>query len=86
MYNSVISCQRCTSYHHPQLSSHCFSLLPLRTDAKMSYGEDFVHGTTTIPFPSGTTSPTIDFEVNIRGEWVLWSNRLGNDVFNLCVF
>ena len=70
-----------------QLSSHCFSLLPLlRTDAKMSYGEDFAHSTTTIPFPSGTTSPTIDFEVNIRGEWVLWSNRLGNDVFNLCVF
>ena len=65
----------------------CFSLLPLlRTDAKMSYGEDFVQSTTTIPFPYGTTSPTIDFEVNIRGEWVLWSNRLGNDVFNLCVF
>ena len=52
----------------------------------MSYGEDFVHSTTTIPFPSGTTLPTIDFEVNIRGERVLWSNRLGNDIFDLCVF
>ena len=32
--------------------------------------------------PLGTT-PIIDFEVNIQGEWILWSNRLGDDVFDL---
>ena len=34
--------------------------------------------------PPGTT-PTciIDFEINIQGEWILWSNRLGDDVFDL---
>uniref|UniRef100_A0A1X7U791 Uncharacterized protein n=1 Tax=Amphimedon queenslandica TaxID=400682 RepID=A0A1X7U791_AMPQE len=30
---------------------------------------------TTIPLPPGTAS-IIDFEVNIQGEWVLWSNRV----------
>ena len=50
----------------------CFS-----GDGKMSYREkmeDFIRGTTTIPLPPGTT-PIIDFEVNIQGEWVLWANR-----------
>ena len=42
--------------------------------------EDFICSTTTIPVPPGTT-PIIDFEVDIQGEWVLWSNRLGDDVF-----
>ena len=35
----------------------------------------------TIPLPPGT-APIIDFEINVHGEWVLWSNRLGDDVFN----
>ncbi|XP_011404630.2 PREDICTED: cytoplasmic dynein 1 heavy chain 1-like [Amphimedon queenslandica] len=51
----------------------CFS-----GDGKMVYREkmgDFIRGTTTIPLPPGT-APIIDFEVNIQGEWVLWSNRV----------
>ena len=36
----------------------------------------------TIPLPPGT-APIIDFEINVHGEWVLWSNRLGDDVLNL---
>ena len=47
--------------------------------------EDFIRGTTTIPVPPGTT-PIIDFEVNIQEERILWSNRLGDDVFNLCAY
>ena len=56
----------------------CFS-----GDGKMSYREkmeDFICSTTAIPVPPGTT-PIIDFEVDTQGEWVLWSNRLGDDVF-----
>ncbi|XP_019859476.1 PREDICTED: dynein heavy chain, cytoplasmic-like, partial [Amphimedon queenslandica] len=51
----------------------CFS-----RDGKMVYREkvgDFIIGTTTIPLPPGT-APIIDFEVNLQGEWVLWSNRV----------
>uniref|UniRef100_A0A1X7T1M6 Dynein heavy chain AAA 5 extension domain-containing protein n=1 Tax=Amphimedon queenslandica TaxID=400682 RepID=A0A1X7T1M6_AMPQE len=49
----------------------CFS-----GDGKMVYREkmgDFIRGTTTIPLPPDT-APIIDFEVNIQGEWVPWSN------------
>ena len=58
----------------------CFS-----GDGKMSYREkmeDFICSTTAIPVPPGTT-PIIDFEVDTQGEWVLWSNRLGDDVFTI---
>uniref|UniRef100_A0A1X7TTB6 Dynein heavy chain AAA 5 extension domain-containing protein n=1 Tax=Amphimedon queenslandica TaxID=400682 RepID=A0A1X7TTB6_AMPQE len=51
----------------------CFS-----RDEKMVYQEkmgDLIRGTTTIPLPPGT-APIIDFEVNIQGELVLWSNRV----------
>ena len=47
--------------------------------------EDFIRGTTTIPLPPGT-APIIDFEVNIQEERILWANRLGDGVFNLCVY
>lgn len=36
---------------------------------------DFIRGTTTISLPP-STGPIIDFEVNIQGEWVMWSNKV----------
>lgn len=37
---------------------------------------DFIRGVTTIPLPSGTNQPIIDFEVSIQGEWVPWSAKV----------
>ena len=51
----------------------CFS-----GDGKMSSRDEmgqFIRSTTTIPLPSGTT-PIIDFEVTIQGEWALWTNKV----------
>ena len=51
----------------------CFS-----GDGKMTSRDEmgqFIRSTTTIPLPSGTT-PIIDFEVTIQGEWALWTNKV----------
>ena len=51
----------------------CFS-----GDGKMSSRTklgDFIRGTTTVPLPSGTT-PIIDYQVQISGEWAMWANKV----------
>ena len=50
----------------------------LSGDGKMRSREEmgeFIRSTTTIPLPSGTT-PIIDYEVTIQGEWSMWSSRV----------
>lgn len=47
-------------------------------DAKLKVRSDlgdFIRKVTTIPLPSNT-NPIIDFEVNMSGEWVPWSNKV----------
>jgi dynein heavy chain 1 len=37
---------------------------------------DFIRGVTTIPLPSQSNMPIIDFEVSISGEWVSWQSKV----------
>lgn len=37
---------------------------------------DFIRSVTTVPLPNHGGDPIIDFEVNIKGEWVPWSNKV----------
>lgn len=37
---------------------------------------DFVRSITTVPLPSQTGAPIIDYEVTIQGEWLPWSNKV----------
>lgn len=37
---------------------------------------DFIRSVTTIPLPSSSGAPIIDYEVNIKGEWIPWSNKV----------
>lgn len=37
---------------------------------------DFVRSITTIPLPTSTTLPIIDYEVNVTGDWAPWSNKV----------
>ncbi|GLV39725.1 Dynein heavy chain 64C [Carabus blaptoides fortunei] len=48
-------------------------------DAKLKVRSDlgdFIRSVTTVPLPSGNNQPIIDYEVNINGEWSLWSNKV----------
>lgn len=48
-------------------------------DAKLKVRSDvgdFIRSITTIPLPTLSNVPIIDFEVNIHGEWLLWSNKV----------
>jgi dynein heavy chain 1 len=48
-------------------------------DAKLKVRSDlgdFVRSITTVPLPLQNNIPIIDFEVNIHGEWLLWSNKV----------
>ncbi|XP_055846761.1 dynein heavy chain, cytoplasmic isoform X3 [Episyrphus balteatus] len=45
--------------------------LKVRTDLG-----DFVRSVTTIPLPGAAGAPIIDYEVNMAGEWVPWSNKV----------
>ncbi|XP_043279701.1 dynein heavy chain, cytoplasmic isoform X3 [Venturia canescens] len=48
-------------------------------DAKLKVRSDlgdFVRSITTVTLPSQSSIPIIDFEVNIHGEWLLWSNKV----------
>ena len=48
-------------------------------DAKMKVRDmmgDFIRSATTIPLPSGSTLPILDFEVSITGEWMPWSAKV----------
>ncbi|XP_037905377.1 dynein heavy chain, cytoplasmic isoform X4 [Hermetia illucens] len=37
---------------------------------------DFLRSVTTVPLPGNQGSPIIDYEVNMSGEWVPWSNKV----------
>lgn len=37
---------------------------------------DFMRSVTTIALPGSMGSPIIDYEVNIHGEWIQWSNKV----------
>lgn len=37
---------------------------------------DFIRSVSTIPMPSQTGVPVIDFEVNLQGEWTPWHARV----------
>lgn len=37
---------------------------------------DFMRSVTTISLPGSVGSPIIDYEVNIHGEWIPWSNKV----------
>ena len=37
---------------------------------------DFIRNCSTIPLPPGNNMPIIDYEVNISGEWALWSTKV----------
>ncbi|XP_074099131.1 dynein heavy chain, cytoplasmic isoform X3 [Cotesia typhae] len=48
-------------------------------DAKLKVRSDlgdFIRSITTVPLPQGSNIPIIDFEVNIHGEWLPWSNKV----------
>ncbi|XP_054005626.1 dynein heavy chain, cytoplasmic isoform X1 [Hylaeus anthracinus] len=48
-------------------------------DAKLkvrSDSGDFVRSITTVPLPTQSNIPIIDFEVSIHGEWLPWSNKV----------
>ncbi|XP_044006814.1 dynein heavy chain, cytoplasmic isoform X3 [Aphidius gifuensis] len=48
-------------------------------DAKLKVRSDlgdFARSITTIPLPSQINIPIIDFEVNIHGDWLPWSNKV----------
>ncbi|XP_034944602.1 dynein heavy chain, cytoplasmic isoform X1 [Chelonus insularis] len=48
-------------------------------DAKLKVRSDlgdFIRSITTVPLPSQGNIPIIDFEVNINGEWMPWSNKV----------
>ncbi|KAI4467240.1 dynein heavy chain [Holotrichia oblita] len=48
-------------------------------DAKLKVRSDlgdFVRSVTTVPLPPANNMPIIDYEVNIHGEWVPWSNKV----------
>ncbi|KOC68078.1 Dynein heavy chain, cytoplasmic [Habropoda laboriosa] len=48
-------------------------------DAKLKVRSDlgdFVRSITTIPLPTQSNIPIIDFEVSIHGEWLPWSNKV----------
>ncbi len=50
----------------------------LSGDGKMKSREEmgeFIRSTTTIPLPPGTT-PVIDYEVTIQGEWSMWTSKV----------
>ncbi|KAL5291956.1 DYNC1H1 family protein [Megaselia abdita] len=54
-------------------------LWSLAGDAKLKVRVDlgdFVRSVTTIPLPGVQGTPIIDFEVNLQGEWVPWSNKV----------
>ncbi|XP_001636057.2 cytoplasmic dynein 1 heavy chain 1 isoform X2 [Nematostella vectensis] len=57
-----------------------FSLLwSFAGDGKLRVREDlgnFIKGITTIPLPSSSSTPVIDFEVNLQGEWILWQSKV----------
>ncbi|EDW50531.1 GM13947 [Drosophila sechellia] len=37
---------------------------------------DFVRSVTTVPLPGAAGAPIIDYEVNMSGDWVPWSNKV----------
>lgn len=48
-------------------------------DAKLKVRSDlgdFIRSVTTVPLPNNTGLPIIDYEVNMKGEWVPWSNKV----------
>lgn len=48
-------------------------------DAKLKVRSDlgdFIRSVTTVALPNNTGSPIIDYEVNMSGEWVPWSNKV----------
>ncbi|XP_071453347.1 dynein heavy chain, cytoplasmic isoform X3 [Hetaerina americana] len=48
-------------------------------DAKLKVRSDFgdfIRSVTTVNLPPSTNLPIIDYEVNINGEWVPWSNKV----------
>ncbi|XP_046600571.1 dynein heavy chain, cytoplasmic isoform X5 [Neodiprion lecontei] len=48
-------------------------------DAKLKVRSDlgdFIRSVTTVPLPAQSNTPIIDFEVNITGEWLPWSNKV----------
>lgn len=48
-------------------------------DAKLKIRSDlgdFIRNITTIPLPNNPGVPIIDYEVNMSGEWVPWSNKV----------
>ncbi|XP_055310948.1 dynein heavy chain, cytoplasmic isoform X4 [Sitodiplosis mosellana] len=48
-------------------------------DAKLKIRSDlgdFIRSVTTIALPNNTGAPIIDYEVNMSGEWVPWSNKV----------
>lgn len=48
-------------------------------DAKLKVRSDlgdFIRSVTTIPLPNNTGAPIIDYEVNMKGDWVPWSNKV----------
>ncbi|XP_077870638.1 cytoplasmic dynein 1 heavy chain 1-like [Saccoglossus kowalevskii] len=57
-----------------------YSLLwSMSGDGKLKTREelgDFIRGVTTIPLPPSTSTPVIDFEVSMSGEWVPWQLKV----------
>lgn len=48
-------------------------------DAKLKVRSDlgdFIRSITTVPLPGNTGFPIIDYEVNMSGEWIPWSNKV----------
>lgn len=37
---------------------------------------DFIRSVTTVPLPNNTGAPIVDYEVNLSGDWVPWSNKV----------
>ncbi|KAA0193099.1 hypothetical protein HAZT_HAZT010257 [Hyalella azteca] len=47
---------------------------PMQSDQLESDLGHFIRDSTTMPLPAGSL-PIVDYEVNLSGEWCLWSNK-----------